>query len=381
MKKSALQQARAAYQPKLPIVLTGAVKAVEGEPTQSVADQEDIKNLFPNTYGLPELKFEKNTNPAAGKPINVGVILSGGQAPGGHNVISGLFDGIKKIHKESKLYGFLMGPGGFVDHQYMELTSSIIDEYRNTGGFDIIGSGRTKLETKEQFDKGLEILKELNIKALVIIGGDDSNTNAAILAEYYKSIEAGVQVIGCPKTIDGDLKNGLIETSFGFDTATKVYSEVIGNIQRDCNSAKKYWHFIKLMGRSASHIALECALQTQPNICIVSEEIEQKNMTLGDIVDYIAGVVAKRAENGNNFGTVLIPEGLIEFIPAMKKLIAELNDLLAHNAQEFAAAENQRQYIIDHLSAENSAVYASLPEGVARQLSLDRDPLMFPAQT
>ena len=340
MKKSALQQARAAYQPKLPIVLTGAVKAVEGEPTQSVADQEDIKNLFPNTYGLPELKFEKNTNPAAGKPINVGVILSGGQAPGGHNVISGLFDGIKKIHKESKLYGFLMGPGGFVDHQYMELTSSIIDEYRNTGGFDIIGSGRTKLETKEQFDKGLEILKELNIKALVIIGGDDSNTNAAILAEYYKSIEAGVQVIGCPKTIDGDLKNGLIETSFGFDTATKVYSEVIGNIQRDCNSAKKYWHFIKLMGRSASHIALECALQTQPNICIVSEEIEQKNMTLGDIIDYIAGVVAKRAENGNNFGTVLIPEGLIEFIPAMKKLIAELNDLLAHNAQEFAAAEN-----------------------------------------
>ncbi len=374
MKKSALQQARAAYQPKLPIVLTGAVKAVEGDPTQSVADQEDIKNLFPNTYGLPELKFEKNANPVAGKPLNVGVILSGGQAPGGHNVISGLFDGIKKIHKDSKLYGFLMGPGGFVDHQYKELTSDIIDEYRNTGGFDIIGSGRTKLETKEQFDKGLEILKELNIKALVIIGGDDSNTNAAILAEYYKSIEAGVQVIGCPKTIDGDLKNGLIETSFGFDTATKVYSEVIGNIQRDCNSAKKYWHFIKLMGRSASHIALECALQTQPNICIVSEEVEQKEMTLGDVVNYIAGVVAKRAENGNNFGTVLIPEGLIEFIPAMKKLIAELNDLLAHNAEEFAAAENQRQYIIDHLSAENSAVYASLPEGVARQLSLDRDP-------
>ena len=374
MKKSALQQARAAYQPKLPIVLTGAVKAVEGDPTQSVADQEDIKNLFPNTYGLPELKFEKNANPVAGKPVNVGVILSGGQAPGGHNVISGLFDGIKKIHKDSKLYGFLMGPGGFVDHQYKELTSDIIDEYRNTGGFDIIGSGRTKLETKEQFDKGLEILKELDIKALVIIGGDDSNTNAAILAEYYKSIEAGVQVIGCPKTIDGDLKNGLIETSFGFDTATKVYSEVIGNIQRDCNSAKKYWHFIKLMGRSASHIALECALQTQPNICIVSEEIEQKNMTLGDIVNYIAGVVAKRAENGNNFGTVLIPEGLIEFIPAMKKLIAELNDLLAHNAEEFAAAENQRQYIIDHLSAENATVYASLPEGVARQLSLDRDP-------
>lgn len=372
MKKSALQKARAAYQPKLPIVLTGAVKAVEGAPTQSVADQEDIKNLFPNTYGLPELRFEKNTTPEKQSPINVGVILSGGQAPGGHNVISGLFDGVKKIHRDSRLYGFLMGPGGFVDHQYMELTADIIDEYRNTGGFDIIGSGRTKLESKEQFDKGLEILKELNIKALVIIGGDDSNTNAAILAEYYKAIGAGVQVIGCPKTIDGDLKNDMIETSFGFDTATKVYSEVIGNIQRDCNSAKKYWHFIKLMGRSASHIALECALQTQPNVCIVSEEVEAKDMTLNDVVDYIAGVVAKRAENGCNFGTVLIPEGLIEFIPAMKKLIAELNDLLAHN--EGIDKANLRQFIIDNLSAENAAIYSSLPEGVARQLSLDRDP-------
>jgi pyrophosphate--fructose-6-phosphate 1-phosphotransferase len=267
-----------------------------------------------------------------------------------------------------------MGPGGFVDHKYMELTADIIDEYRNTGGFDIIGSGRTKLETQEQFDKGLEILKELNIKALVIIGGDDSNTNAAILAEYYKAINAGVQVIGCPKTIDGDLKNGLIETSFGFDTATKVYSEVIGNIQRDCNSAKKYWHFIKLMGRSASHIALECALQTQPNICIISEEVEAKNMTLQDVVNYIADVVAARAAKGNGYGTVLIPEGLIEFIPAMKKLIAELNDFLAHNAVEFAEVENKRQYIIDHISKENAEIYASLPEGVARQLTLDRDP-------
>ncbi len=376
MKKSALQKARAAYQPKLPIVLTGAVKAVEGNPTESVADQEEIKKLFPNTYGLPELKFEKNPTPAVCSPINVGVILSGGQAPGGHNVISGLFDGIKKINKDSHLYGFLMGPGGFVDHQYVELTSEIIDEYRNTGGFDIIGSGRTKLETKEQFDKGLEILKKLDIKALVIIGGDDSNTNAAILAEYYKSINAGVQVIGCPKTIDGDLKNDMIETSFGFDTATKVYSEVIGNIQRDCNSAKKYWHFIKLMGRSASHIALECALQTQPNVCIVSEEVEEKNMTLADIVNNIAGIVAKRAEKGDNFGIILIPEGLIEFIPAMKALIAELNDLLANNAAEFAtvAPNEQRQYIINHLSAENAKVYSSLPEGVARQLSLDRDP-------
>ena len=376
MKKSALQQARATYQPKLPYALTGAVKMVEGKPTQSVANQEEIKALFPNTYGLPEITFEK-TNPTVGKPLNVGVILSGGQAPGGHNVICGLFDGIKKINKESRLYGFLMGPGGFVDHQYMELTSDIIDEYRNTGGFDIIGSGRTKLETKEQFDKGLEILKQLDITALVIIGGDDSNTNAAILAEYYKAIGAGVQVIGCPKTFDGDLKNELIETSFGFDTATKVYSEVIGNIQRDCNSAKKYWHFIKLMGRSASHIALECALQVQPNICIISEEVEAKNQTLQDIVDYIAGIVAARAAKGNNFGTVLIPEGLIEFIPAMKRLIAELNDLLAHNADEFAAigdADAQRQYVIDHLSAENAAIYAGLPNGVARQLSLDRDP-------
>jgi pyrophosphate--fructose-6-phosphate 1-phosphotransferase len=376
MKKSALQKARALYQPKLPIVLTGAVKAVEGRPTQSVANQEEIKQLFPCTYGLPELKFEKNSTPAAGKPINVGVILSGGQAPGGHNVICGLFDGIKKIHRDSHLYGFLMGPGGFVDHQYIELTSDIINDYRNTGGFDIIGSGRTKLENKDQFDKGLEILRQLNIKALVIIGGDDSNTNAAVLAEYYKSINAGVQVIGCPKTIDGDLKNDVIETSFGFDTATKVYSEVIGNIQRDCNSAKKYWHFIKLMGRSASHIALECALQTQPNVCIISEEVEAKNMSLQDVVNYIADIVAARAKEGNNFGTVLIPEGLIEFIPAVKKLIAELNDLLAAKAEEFAtvAEADQRQYIINNLSAENAAVYESLPVGVARQLSLDRDP-------
>ena len=374
MKKSALQKARAAYQPKLPIVLTGAVKAVAGEPTNSVADQDDIKALFPNTYGLPELKFEKATQTAPSKPMNVGVILSGGQAPGGHNVICGLFDGIKKVHRDSKLYGFLMGPGGFVEHRYVELTTEIIKDYRNTGGFDIIGSGRTKLETKEQFDQGLEILRELNISALVIIGGDDSNTNAAVLAEYYKSINAGVQVIGCPKTIDGDLKNEVIETSFGFDTATKVYSEVIGNIQRDCNSAKKYWHFIKLMGRSASHIALECALQTQPNICIISEEVEAKNQSLADVVNQIAGVVAARAKNGMNFGTVLIPEGLIEFIPAVKRLIAELNDMLAKNAEEFGKAENQRQWVIEHLDDENRATFVSLPEGVARQLMLDRDP-------
>ncbi|MDE5648094.1 MAG: diphosphate--fructose-6-phosphate 1-phosphotransferase [Muribaculaceae bacterium] len=377
MKKSALQQARSAYQPKLPQVLKGAVKVVEGRPTQSVADQEDIKNLFPNTYGLPELTFESAEGGAQGKPLNVGVILSGGQAPGGHNVISGLFDGIKSVNPQSRLYGFLMGPGGFVDHNYIELTSEIIDDYRNTGGFDIIGSGRTKLEKKEQFDKGLEILKQLGITALVIIGGDDSNTNAAVLAEYYKEIGAGVQVIGCPKTIDGDLKNDLIETSFGFDTATKVYSEVIGNIQRDCNSAKKYYHFIKLMGRSASHIALECALQTQPTVCIISEEVEAKNQSLNDIIESIAQIIVKRANAGMNYGTVLIPEGLIEFIPAMKRLIAQLNDLLAEKAEEFGAIQNageQRAWIIEHLDKENAETYASLPEGVARQLSLDRDP-------
>ena len=375
MKKSALQIARAAYQPKLPIDLTGSVTVVEGAPTQSVADQEEIKKLFPNTYGLPEIRFEKSGKNLSGEPMNVGVILSGGQAPGGHNVICGLFDGLKKLNKDSRLYGFLMGPGGLVDHKYIELTADIIDEYRNTGGFDIIGSGRTKLEKQEQFDKGLEILKKLDIKALVIIGGDDSNTNAAVLAKYYKQIGAGVQVIGCPKTIDGDLKNEVIETSFGFDTATKTYSELIGNIQRDCFSAKKYWHFIKLMGRSASHIALECALQTQPNVCIISEEVEAKNQTLQDVVDYIADIVAKRAAQGNNFGTVLIPEGLIEFIPAMKNLIAELNDLLAHTP-EFATwtPAEQRDFVLKSLSQNSATVYASLPEGVARQLTLDRDP-------
>ena len=374
MTKSALQIARAAYQPKLPKALKGAVKVEEGAPTQSVADQEAIKALFPNTYGMPLIKFvegEAMDFPA----INVGVILSGGQAPGGHNVISGLFDGIKALNKDSRLYGFILGPGGLVDHNYKELTSDIIDEYRNTGGFDIIGSGRTKLEKEEQFEKGLEIIKELGINALVIIGGDDSNTNACVLAEYYAAKKCGVQVIGCPKTIDGDLKNEMIETSFGFDTACKVYSEVIGNIQRDCNSSRKYWHFIKLMGRSASHIALECALQTQPNICIVSEEVEANDMSLDDVVTYIAQAVANRAAQGNNFGTVLIPEGLIEFIPAMKKLIAELNDLLAAN-KEFAMIKKsaQREWVISKLSEENAAIYASLPEGVARQLTLDRDP-------
>ena len=379
-KKSVLQQARAAYQPKLPNALWGAVKAVEGAATESVADQEQIKKLFPNTYGLPELRFEKDTDVAKVKSsdkevINVGVILSGGQAPGGHNVISGLFDGLKSLNKANRLYGFLMGPGGLVDHNYMELTGDIIDQYRNTGGFDIIGSGRTKLETVDQFEKGLEIIKELNIRAIVIIGGDDSNTNACVLAEYYKAKGAGVQVIGCPKTIDGDLKNDWIETSFGFDTACKVYSEVIGNIQRDTNSAKKYWHFIKLMGRSASHIALECALQTQPNYCIISEEVEANNKSLNDIVAEIAQVVADRAADGNNFGSVLIPEGLIEFIPAMKKLIAELNDMLAKFPEiKDMEPDAQHQFVVNQLNPENAETFSSLPLEVARQLSLDRDP-------
>ncbi len=378
MSKSALQVARGQYSPKLPKALRGAVKAVLGEATQSVSDQEAIKELFPNTYGLPKLTFAPAdaAADAKAKAINVGVILSGGQAPGGHNVIAGIFDGVKAINPAGRVYGFLMGPDGLVKHNYMELTPEIIDEYRNTGGFDIIGSGRTKLEEVEQYDKGLEIIKKLAIDAIVIIGGDDSNTNAAVLAEYYKAKGEAVQVIGCPKTIDGDLKNEQIETSFGFDTATKVYSEVIGNIQRDCNSARKYWHFIKLMGRSASHIALECALQVQPNVAIVSEEVEAKNLTLDNVVTSIAEVVAKRAAAGNNFGTVLIPEGLIEFIPAFKALIAELNDFLAHHEDEFraVATEEQRAFIISKLSADNSALYASLPATVARQLTLDRDP-------
>ncbi len=375
MEISALQKERAGYQPKLPKALQGAVKVQEGTPTQSVDNQEDIKKLFPNTYGMPLVEFVP-ADSANNAKINVGIILSGGQAPGGHNVISGLFDEVKKLNPENRLYGFLMGPGGLVDHNYIEITAENLQTYRNTGGFDMIGSGRTKLEKEEQFEKGLEILRKLDIKAVVIIGGDDSNTNACVLAEYYAAKQYGVQVIGCPKTIDGDLKNDQIETSFGFDTATKTYSELIGNIERDCNSARKYWHFIKLMGRSASHIALECAMQTQPNICLVSEEIESKDQTLNDIVEYIAGVVAYRAEQGNNFGVVLIPEGLIEFIPAIGRLIQELNDLLAAHGADYLNLDKdaQRKYILEHLSAENKATFETLPEGVARQLSLDRDP-------
>ena len=373
MEKSALQLARAAYQPKLPKALQGAVKVKEGAATQSVGDQEEIKKLFPNTYGMPIVEFEPATE-ANNKKMNVGIILSGGQAPGGHNVITGLFDQIKKLNPENRLYGFILGPGGLVDHNYMELTKEIIDEYRNTGGFDMIGSGRTKLEKVDQFEKGLEIIRELDIKAIVIIGGDDSNTNACVLAEYYAAKTNGVQVIGCPKTIDGDLKNDQIETSFGFDTACKTYSELIGNIERDCNSARKYWHFIKVMGRSASHIALECALQTQPNICLVSEEVEAKSQSLDDIVTYIANAVAQRAADGNNFGTVIIPEGVIEFIPAIKKLIAQLNDVLAMPEAKNLDRHESIDFVKAHLTEENLAVFNSLPTGVARQLALDRDP-------
>ena len=375
MEKSALQIARAAYQPKLPKALQGAVNIKAGAPTQSVDNQEDIKKLFPNTYGMPIIEFEPAASENNSK-INVGVILSGGQAPGGHNVITGLFDQIKRLNPENRLFGFILGPGGFVDHNYKELTKEVIDEYRNTGGFDMIGSGRTKLEKVEQFEKGLEIARELNLSAIVIIGGDDSNTNACVLAEYYAAKNYGIQVIGCPKTIDGDLKNEQIETSFGFDTACKTYSELIGNIERDCNSARKYWHFIKVMGRSASHIALECALQCQPNVCLVSEEVEQKDMTLNQIVDDLCQIIAKRAEDGNNFGTVIVPEGLIEFIPAIGRLIQELNDLLAAHGADYKDLDKdaQRKYIIEHLSKENAATFETLPADVARQLSLDRDP-------
>ena len=376
MKKSALQRVRAEYQPKLPETLKGAVKLKFGEPTESVANQEEIKSRFPHTYGMPVVEFERDENPTrVEEPFNVGIILSGGQAPGGHNVVSGIFDGLKSLNKENRLYGFLMGPSGFINHQYMELTAGIIKDYRNTGGFDIIGSGRTKLENPEQFDAGLKILKELEIKALVIIGGDDSNTNAAVLAEYYKNIGADVQVIGVPKTIDGDLKNKWIETSFGFDTACKVYSEVIGNIQRDCNSAKKYYHFIKLMGRSASHIALECALETQPNICLISEEIQAKRMTLDNIVSYICYVISERAKMDWNFGTILIPEGLIEFIPSMKDLISELNDVIEAHQDELADLEemDKLEKIHSYLSPANAELYHSLPKNIALQLSLDRD--------
>ena len=380
MIKSVFQIERSKYAPKMPKALSGTVKVVEGGETNSVADQEDIKKFFPGTYGMPIITFEEASQEVTYPELNVGVILSGGQAPGGHNVISGLFDGLKKLNPANKLFGFLGGPAGLVDHKYLELTSEIIDEYRNTGGFDIIGSGRTKLEETAQFDKGVAICNELGIKAIVVIGGDDSNTNACVLAEYYLQKNTGIQVIGCPKTIDGDLKNEMIEASFGFDTACKTYSELIGNIMRDANSAKKYWHFIKLMGRSASHIGLECALQSYPNVCLISEEVAEKKLTLEQIVSDITDIVVKRAQNGETFGVALIPEGLVEFIPEMKILIDELNDLLAEGHataekfQNLTTNTERRDFVIDTLSKESSKVFASLPNGIGRQLTLDRDP-------
>ncbi|KMQ52391.1 pyrophosphate-dependent phosphofructokinase [Chitinispirillum alkaliphilum] len=375
---SSLQAVRSAYKPKLPEVFAkygSKVKASTGESTTSISDQDQIKALFPNTYGLPLVTFEAplESEPA---PLKAGVILSGGQAPGGHNVIAGIYDGLKNINDKSELYGFLGGPSGLTDNEYILFTDEKIDEYRNTGGFDIIGSGRTKLETEEQFDQVINNCKKLGITALVVIGGDDSNTNACMLAEYCLKKNSGIQVIGCPKTIDGDLKNQWIETSFGFDTATKVYAELIGNIQRDANSAKKYWHFIKLMGRSASHIALECALKTRPNITLISEEILEKKKTLKEVVVDIAEVVRKRSDAGKNFGVVLIPEGLIEFIPEMKKLIAELNDLLAANEEYFETLPDvdKFQYVNSKLAADTSYAFSSLPRSIQYQLLADRDP-------
>ena len=374
---SPIQKARLAYAPKLPAALrTGAaVKCEEGPKQKAFADTEKIEARFPNTSNMPALTFAAGSGSA--KPVNVAVILSGGQAPGGHNVIAGLFDGLKSLNPASKLYGFKGGPSGLTDNKYVEITADFLAGFRNTGGFDMIGSGRTKLETEEQFEKAEANCKALGITAIVIIGGDDSNTNACLLAEYYKAKNAGIIVVGCPKTIDGDLKNAFIETSFGFDTATKVYSELIGNIERDANSAKKYWHFIKLMGRSASHIALECGLRTQANITLISEEVAAKNQTLDEVVTIIADSVAKRAANGENFGVALIPEGLIEFIPDFKVLIAELNDILAKDAEAYAAiAENDKKaaFILGKLSAKSAAVFASLPMEIKMQLTMDRDP-------
>ncbi|GHV90594.1 pyrophosphate--fructose 6-phosphate 1-phosphotransferase [Spirochaetia bacterium] len=380
MEVSALQKARYAYTPKLPACLSREITRIGlelGSPTESIADQGKLKALFKNSYGKPLASFVQGNNDKIGRVLAVGVILSGGQAPGGHNVIAGLFDGLKKGNPESKLYGFLGGPSGLINNKTVEITSPFMDEYRNTGGFDMIGSGRTKIESPEQFASSLETAKKLGLDAVVIIGGDDSNTNAALLAEYFLAQGSSIQVIGCPKTIDGDLKNEYIETSFGFDTAVKTYSELIGNIERDANSAKKYWHFIKLMGRAASHIALECALQTQPNICLISEEVEAKKLSLRQVVDQICDAVVKRAENKENFGVVLIPEGLVEFIPEMKTLIEELNDIMAKKEKEFSELESfheQSIWLVTQLSDPSGYLFTSLPEEIAKELLMDRDP-------
>ena len=381
MNISPLQRARYQYQPKLPGMLRNGISEIcveNGAATQSVADQEKIQALFPNTYGKNEITFQKGQNTSEAKKLVVGVILSGGQAPGGHNVICGLYDALKKLNPDNQLYGFKGGPSGLLDNNFIVFGDEYIDQYRNTGGFDIIGSGRTKLETEEQFAVVVENCKRNGVNAIVIIGGDDSNTNAAVLAEYCAAHNTGIQVIGCPKTIDGDLKNEDIECSFGFDTATKTYSEMIGNVARDANSAKKYWHFIKVMGRSASHVALECALQTQPNICLIGEEVAAKKMSLAQVADMIADSVAKRAERGMNFGIAIIPEGIVEFVPEFSKLIAEINELLAgEKTAQFNALPtwaDKYAFIENGLTKESMAVFAILPENIQQQLFLERDP-------
>jgi pyrophosphate--fructose-6-phosphate 1-phosphotransferase len=378
MEISVLQKVRAAYEPKLPLAfVNGALVTVKkGDPTESVGDHEDIKKLFPKNYGKPILEFSAGTEKKA-RSLRVAVILSGGQAPGGHNVIAGLFDGLKSINGNSQLYGFLGGPSGLIENKHIEITEEIVDRYRNTGGFDMIASGRTKLETMDHFEKAAKNCNKLNISAIVIVGGDDSNTNACLLAEYYAENDIPIQVIGCPKTIDGDLKNEHVETSFGFDTACKVYSELIGNISRDANSARKYWHFIRLMGRSASHITLECALQTHPNITLISEEVAEKKQTLADIVDDMCDVIIKRARKGRNFGVALIPEGLIEFVPEVRKLMGELNDIMTKDEAPLGflkTDEEKINFIKGKLSTESAAVYASMPIQIQLQLIKDRDP-------
>lgn len=378
--KSTLEKARANYKPELPRAFRGPYRMVKGEETRASTDGAVIERLFPATYGMPTVLIEADTDASTPKrariPMHVGALFSGGQAPGGHNVIAGLFDGLKAYHPEGRLFGFLMGPDGLMQNHYKEITAEIVDEYRNTGGFDMIGSGRTNLDKKEQFDKAIELLTGLNISTLVIIGGDDSNTNAAMLAEYFRASGAPIQVIGCPKTIDGDMKNEEIECSFGFDTATKVYSELIGNIQRDCASARKYWHFIKLMGRSASHITLECALKCQPNAVIISEEIEVENKRIGDIVEDICRIIVRRASEGRMYGTVLIPEGLIETLPSMKKLIKELNEVLAEHGHKLGIVKESARldYVASKLSEENASVLLRLPRDVGEQFIAKRDP-------
>jgi pyrophosphate--fructose-6-phosphate 1-phosphotransferase len=380
MKISPLQKVRHDYEPKLPAILTGpigSIKAQLGEATEPKVDKETIQSLFPHTYGMSRVSFVEGSNPAISTKRNVGVILSGGQAPGGHNVISGLFDALSAANPENKLYGFKGGPSGILEDSYVIIDSEYLDPFRNSGGFDIIGSGRTKLESEEDFEVVAKVCMKHEITALVIIGGDDSNTNAAVLAEYFLQKHYPIQVIGCPKTIDGDLKNEHIEISFGFDTAAKTYSELIGNIARDANSAKKYWHFIKVMGRSASHIALECALETQPNICVIGEEIEAKGQSLQSVVAQMAAIVAQRAEDGNNFGIAVIAEGVVEFIPEVKVLIGEINDLLAKEEKAFNALGESAQkidFVAARLSKVSAEAFGILPTDIKEQLLMDRDP-------